>query len=289
MVATVVTRRWPPVTGAGGDNLWVEAYALDLSAESAQDFSSDGTATRAMGGVTWTAQNNTVGDFLAAGFQLDGSAGLRIWPDSAKHIFTTTMQAGVLSAKVADLVGVKKTYAMNKQAVCFQATARASTDLDNDFDAWGIICWNGLTGTSQTNIRYLLSRGMCESHNKAQVVGYTENSGSSATWMDYEVDDSGSDLPQNDRDFYQIVIWPGPNYIASLYGVVGNMPDDGVFPDPNNFTPTIGTSIMFSDNTDGSAFTLANLRLGMTAQDQSASTDINPIFSKCRVLYMDVV
>ena len=285
MVATVVTRRWPPVTGAGGDNLWVEAYALDLSAESAQDLSSDGTATRTMGGVAWLAQNNTAGDFQTDGFELDGSNGLCIWPDSTKNIWVNGMAAGVFSAKIADLVGVAKVYAMNKQAVCIQATATSGTDLGDDYDAWGLILWNGYTGTSQDDIRYLLARAMYESSDKAQVVGYTENNGSTKTWMDYEV----AATDQADRDFYQIIIWPGPDYISAIYGAVGNMPDDGVFPDPNNFTPTIGASVMFSDNTDGSAFTLANLRVGMTAQDQGATTDIQPIFSKFRVMYMDVV
>jgi hypothetical protein len=270
--------------GGGGDNLWVEAYSLDLSSESAQDLSSAGTATRTMSGVDWTAENNTASDFQTDGFELDGSNGLCIWPDSSKNIYTTTMAAGVFSAKVADLVGVAKTYALNEQAVCIQATATSSTDVGNNYDAWGLILWNGYTGTGQSDVRYLLSRAIYESSAKSQIVGYTENSGGAATWADYEV----TTAAQGDRDFYQITIWPGPDYISSLYGAVGNMPDDGDFPDPNDFTPTIGTSVMFSDATDGSAFTLANLRVGMTAQDENAVTDIQPIFSKFRVLYMDV-
>jgi len=281
-----VTRSNPPAAATGGgDNLWVEAYALDLSAESAQDLSSAGTATRTMGGVDWLAQNNTDSDFQTDGFELDGSNGLCIWPDSSKNIYTTTMQAGVFSAKVADLVGAAKTYALNQQAVCIQATATSGTDLGDDYDAWGLILWNGYTGTGQNDIRYLLSRAIYESSDKAQVVGYTSNNGGSQMWLDWEV----AAAAQADRDFYQIIIWPGPDDISALYGAVGNMPDSGDFPDPNDFTPTIGTSVMFSDNPDSGVFTLANLRVGMTAQDQGATTDIQPIFSKFRVLYMDVV
>jgi hypothetical protein len=282
--SSVSPKNPPDAAAGGGDNLWVEAYSLDLSAESAQDLSSAGTATRTMGGVLWTAQNNTASDFQTDGFELDGSNGLCIWPDSNKGIYTTSMVAGVLSAKVADLVGVAKTYALNKQAVCIQATATSGTDVGNDYDAWGLIVWNGYTGTGQTDVRYLLSRAIYESSAKSQIVGYTENSGGTATWMDYEV----TTASQADRDFYQIIIWPGPDYISAIYGTVGNMPDSGDFPDPNDFTPTIGTSVMFSDATDSSAFTLANLRFGLTAQDENAVTDIQPIFSSLRVLYMDV-
>ena len=272
------------ISGGGGGAAaggWVEAYALDLSAQSAHDFSSDGTATLEMGGVTWTAENNTSSDFQTDGFELDGSNGLCIWPNSTKKVYTTEVSAGILGAKVADLVSG---YTLAGMAVCFQAYATAATDVNANWDAFGIIAWNGYTGTGQNDVRYILARGIHESSDKAQIVGYTENNGSTKTWMDYEV----AAASQADRDFFQIIIWPGGDYISALYGAVGNMPDDGDFPDPSDFTPTIGTSVMFSDATDGSAFTLANLRIGMTAQDEGAATDINPIFSKCRVLYMDV-
>jgi hypothetical protein len=272
------------VGGGGGDLKWVEAYSLDLRAQSAHDFTS--TATLAMGGVTWTAYNNAGPNFQTDGFKLDGSAGLRIWPDATNRIYTTRVDCGILGALVKDLVGVKKTYAMNAQAVCIQAYATAATDLNANYDSWGLICWNKAIGNPATNPRYILARGIYESSAKSQIVGYTENAGSTATWMDFEVGTAA----QADRDFFQITIWPGPNYIASLYGAIGNMPASGDFPDPNDFTPSIGASVILCDQTnDDPAFALSNLSVGMMAQDEGAATDVDPIFSKIRVLYMDVV
>ena len=274
-----VTQQNPSGVATGGDLTWQEVYTLDLSAQSAHDFTA--TSTLSMGGVTWTAHNNASGDFQADGFELDAVDGLRIWPNSAKKVYTTEVAAGILGAKVADLVSG---YSMSSMAVCFQVYATASTDLNSNYDAWGALVWNGYTGTGQNDVRYILARGIHESSDKAQIVGYTENNGSSSTWMDYEV----AAAAQADRDFFQIIVWPGPDYISALCGFVGNMPDSGDFPDPNSFTPTIGTSVMFSDNTDGSAFTTANLRVGIVAQDEGAATDINPIFHKLRVLKLEV-
>ena len=269
------------ISGGGGaaSGGWVEAYALDLSAQSAHDFTA--TSTLSMGGVTWTAYNNASGDFQTDGFELDAVDGLRIWPNSAKKVYATEVSAGILGAQVADLVSG---YSMSGHAVCLQAYATAGTDVNANWDAFGIIVWNGYTGTGQNDVRYILARGIHESSDKAQIVGYTQNNGSTSTWMDYEV----AAAAQADRDFFQIIIWPGGDYISALCGFVGNMPDSGDFPDPNSFAPTITASVMFSDATDGAAFTTANLRLGLIAQDEGAATDINPIFSKLRVLYLDV-
>ena len=277
---TSVSPKTPPAPAAGGgDNLWVEAYSVNWAAQSVHDFSS--TATRAVGGVTWTALNNSA-DIQTNGLRTDGSNGLCIWPDGSERIWDSRVDAPIISVLLKDAVGAAKTYAMNKQAVCFQCTATASQDISNNYDAFGAIFMNSEVGTSNGNARYLNVTGLYDGGTRANLTSkmHTGN-------LQYK---TNTGIAQSARDFFQIIIWPGPNYIASIFGSVGDMPADGNFPDPNNFTPTLQASAPFSTLNDSSAFTLANARFGMScAAERGSAPDANPIFSKCRVLYMDVL
>ena len=277
---TSVSPKNPPAPAAGGgDNLWVEAYSVNWAAQSVHDFSS--TATLAVGGVTWTALNNSA-DIQTNGLRTDGSNGLCIWPDGSERIWDSRVDAPIISVLLKDAVGAAKTYAMNKQAVCFQCTATASQDISNNYDAFGAIFMNSEVGTSNGNARYLNVTGLYDGGTRANLTSkmHTGN-------LQYK---TSTGIAQSARDFFQIIIWPGPNYIASIFGSVGDMPADGNFPDPNNFTPPLPASAPFSTLNDSSAFTLANARFGMScAAERGSAPDANPIFSKCRVLYMDVL
>jgi hypothetical protein len=283
-----VTRGFPAALSGGGgagDLKWQEAYSVDWSAEDAHDFTSDDTLE--VGGVEWKAYNNSSADVATNGLRTDGSNGLCIWPDTDKKIWADDVSSPIISVKLAEAVGVKTTYAMNKHAVCFQCVYTAAQDVDNQWDAIGAIMWNSLVGTS-SGAKYITPR----------IIGAGSGGNDKYCSVVFQVSDLGAPedfRPTTDRalgvrNFIQIIVWPGPNYIGGLTASLAAMPGDGKFPDPNDFAPTLLASGAFSTKSDGSAFTLANLRFGMTASAEGASgQDPNPIFTKCRVMYMEVV
>ncbi len=278
-----VTRDFPPALsgggGGGGDLKWQEAYSVDWSAQSVHDFSS--TATLAIGGVTWTALNNSA-SIQTNGLRTDGSNGLCIWPDGAERIWDNRVDAPIISCLVKDAVGLKTTYALNKHAVVFQCTATASQDIANNYDAFGAVCLNGQVGNTNNDARYINCTGLYDGGTRANVTSKMNQGNRQFK--------SNTGVAQSARDFFQIIIWPGPNYIGSFLGTVGDMPASGNFPDPNDFTPTLQASSAISTLNDGSQFTLANLRFGMScAAERGSAPDANPIFSKCRVMYAEIL
>ena len=103
---TSVSPKNPPAPAAGGgDNLWVEAYSVNWAAQSVHDFSS--TATLAVGGVTWTALNNSA-DIQTNGLRTDGSNGLCIWPDGSERIWDSRVDAPIISVLLRMLLALQR-------------------------------------------------------------------------------------------------------------------------------------------------------------------------------------
>lgn len=272
--------------GGVGDLKWQEAYSVDWSSQSVHDFTADSTFD--VDGVEWAAYNNSAGDFATDGFRTDGVDGLRIWPTADKEVWGNRVDAPIVSVKLADAVGVKTPYVMHKHAVCFQALYTAAQDVDNTWDAIGIIMWNSLIGVaSGANYIYAATRGVA-------------GSGSNNTDCIVLVRAPGVGNPEQfpdptnrtltERNFMQIIVWPGPDYIGGMTASLAPMPLSGEFPDPNDFPTSLLASGGFSTIQSGSAFTLANLRFGMSSSAKGTTgEDPTPIFTKCRVLYMEMV
>jgi len=165
--------------------------------------------------------------------------------------------------------------------VCFQCTYTAAQDIVNNYDAIGAICMNSAVGTSPTDPRYLTARCMSSGSTEMRSIQYK-------TADEHREQRPTANTVVGDRNLFQIMIWPGQDYIGTVVGSIGVMPGGG-FPDPNNFTTGLTGSVNLSTKSDGSTFTLANLRVGMFAvAERGGSPDPNPIFTKCRVMYMEM-
>jgi hypothetical protein len=180
---------------------------------------------------------------------------------------------------VSDAVGAKTTYAMNEHAVCFQCTLTATQDIANQWDQIGAIVWNSVTGSSA---RYINACGYSDNSNQYRAFR-------TKTAETHQNKHIASDTALSDRNLFQLIIWPGQNYIGTVVGSIGSMPGSGDFPDPNDWTPGLTGALGLSTKADGSAFTLDNLRVGMHSVAEGSTTDPNPIFTKCRVMYMEMV
>jgi len=277
------TRGHPPSLtggGGGGDLKWQEAYKVDWSAQSLHDFTSDATVD--IGGIEWKCLNNGAG-IQTDGLRIDGSAGLRIWPAGSQKIWDTDVSAPIVTVLVRDAVGVKTTYAMNRHAVCFQCTFTATQDIANRWDQVGAIAMNSEVGTSAGSARYLNACGFSDNPTSSQWRSIRTKT-ADAHLSKYPT----ADTALADRNLFQLIIWPGQDYIGTIVGSVGAMPADG-FPDPNSWAPGLTGSMDLCTKNDASSFTLANLRVGMHAVSEGSPTDPNPIFTKCRVMYAEMV
>jgi hypothetical protein len=273
------TRGHPPsLTAGGGDLKWQEAVSVDWTGVS-HDFETTAAAT--IGGIEWKCLNNGA-DIQTGGLKSgDSGTGLRIWPDGAERIWDGRIDAPMVTVLVKDAVGVKTTYDMNKHAVCFQCTYTAAQDIYNNYDAIGAIAMNSLVGTGPTDPRYLTARCMSSGSTEMRSIQY-RSADEHREWRPTD------NTVVGDRDLFQVIIWPGQDYIGAIVGSIGVMPGGG-FPDPNDFTPGLTGSMNLSSKDDGSAFTLANLRVGMFAvAERGSAPDPNPVFTKCRVMYTEM-
>ena len=279
------TRAFPPALsgggGGGGDLKWQEAISVNWASQSLHDFTSDATVD--IDGIEWKCLNHTAG-IQTDGLRIDGSAGLRIWPAGSQKIWDTDVSAPIVSVLVKDAVGAKTTYAMNKHAVCFQCTFTATQDIANRWDQIGAIAMNSEVGTSNSNARYLNACGFSDNPDSSQWRSIRTKS-AEAHMSKYPT----ADTALADRNFFQLIIWPGQNYIGTIVGSIGTMPGSGDFPDPNDWSPGLTGALDLCTKSDGSAFTLANLRVGMHAVSEGSPTDPNPIFTKCRVMYAEML
>lgn len=280
-----VSRISPPnLTGSSGtgDLGWQEAISVDWSAQSLHDFASD--ATEDIDGIEWKALNHTAG-IQTDGLRIDGSAGLRIWPAGNEQIWDSQIDSPMVTVLVKDAVGVKTTYAMNKHAVCFQCTLTATQDISTQWNQIGALVMNSEVGASNGNARYLNACGFSSNLADAQVPSVRGKTAEGQSVISASTGSGDSTLVQ--RNFFQMVIWPGPNYIGTIVGSMGTMPGGG-FPDPNDWTPLYSGAMALCTKADSSSFTLANMRFAMSSCSGGTGTDPNPIFTKCRVLYMAV-
>jgi hypothetical protein len=277
---STVTRGFPAALAGGGgagDLMWVEALSVDWTGVS-HDFET--TAEKAIGGVDWECLNNGSG-IQAGGLKSgDGGDGLRIWPAGTERIWDGRVDAPMVTCLVKDAVGAKTTYDMNKHAVCFQCTYTSAQDISNNYDAIGAICMNSAVGTSPTDPRYLTARCMSSGTVEMRSIQYKTTDGHSDQRPT-------ANTVVADRNLFQVIIWPGQDYIGTIVGSIGVMPGGG-FPDPNDFAPGLTGAMDLSTKGDGSTFTLANLRVGMFAVSEGSAPDPNPIFTKCRVMYMEM-
>lgn len=280
------TRVFPPSLsgggGGGGDLKWQEAISVNWASQSLHDFASDATVD--IDGIEWKCLNNGAA-VQTDGLRIDGSAGLRIWPAGDEHIWDQRVDSPIVSVLVKDAVGAKTTYAMNKHAVCFQCTFTATQDISNRWDQIGAIAMNSEVGTSNSNARYLNACGYSDNYTTSQYRSIRTKS-AEAHMSKYPT----ADTALADRNFFQLIIWPGQDYIGTIVGSIGSMPGSGDFPDPNDWSPGLTGALDLCTKSDGSAFTLANLRVGMQSCAQATgTTDPNPIFTKCRVMYAEMV
>lgn len=280
-----ITRVFPTSLsgGGGGDLKWQEAISVDWTGVS-HNFET--TAAKTIGGIEWKCLNNGADIQTGGLISGDSGTGLRIWPAGNEQIWTTQIDSPMVTVLVSAAVGAKTTYDMNKHAVCFQCTLTATQDISTQWNQIGALVMNSVVGSNESAARYFNACGFSSNNSDAQVPSVRSRT------AEYNLDISAStgsgDSSLAQRNFFQLIIWPGQNYIGTIVGAMGAMPGSGDFPDPNDWTPLYTGAYPLCTKADSGSFTTDNMRFAMSSCSGGAGTDPNPIFTKCRVMYMEM-
>lgn len=252
----------PPAPAA--ESTWTVEYELDLTAQTAHDFTSGGDgSTLSMGGVTWTAYNEGASDKFetsAAGLEIDPLGG-------GQTMWAAVQSLPYLAAKLTDMM----TGLSENDTIALQLYMDSSPVPSANYDAYGMALWNGIAPTSSEFLtaRYLFS-----------TVKYSDSSVESGTGYDYLAQATA-------QTFFEIVLFPG-NGAAARIGVF-----DTEFPEPlttGNFETFASLSGALGPGGGGATATpswaipKATASFMITAQRQSSATVLTTTAYKLRVL-----
>lgn len=244
--------------------LWTVEYEVDLTAQTAHDFTAGGDgSTLSMGGVTWTAYNEGASDKFettSSGLEIDPKGDGTSW-------WANDQDLPYFAAKLDDMM----TSLGEDDTVALQLYMDSSPDASAAWDAYGLALWDG---TAPSNSNYLVARRL---------------HGVSAKLIDSFVVDENYDqiVEATQQTLFEIVLFPGNSAVASIGVFSGSFPDplltSGTYQSYTSLSGILGPGGQ-NDAVPTWEIPLADARFTILAQRVSSATVLTTTAYKLRVL-----